>query len=270
MDYISFSQYKTYTSCPRSWYLSKIRKAEEKQTWYIPIGSAVHDMIEFWLTEWGTPDGSLPKAEDYFYPLIEKQMLIEPDTSKWLAGGPRADPVTGHKALTLVRECFSKALEELEDIDVWHVEYDASGRLPGLSVPIKAFIDIIGEHKKKGPVIWDWKTGSTKPDNFQLITYKALMTEGKDAFAELKWHGRYVMLKPGSASTRYVDLSKVDPLEVGKKYQAVYDLMQDKKYQTNAGFNCRFCFNQENCLVNAGVTPRSKYYDRSADDGLPY
>ena len=270
MDYISFSQYKTYTSCPRSWYLSKVQKAEEKQTWYIPVGSAVHDMVEYYLDP-KHPDS--PPAEDFFYPLIEKQMLIEPDTSKWLAGGPKADPVTEHKALTLVRECFSKALEELEDIDVWEVEYEATGRLPGLSVPIKAFVDIIGEHKKKGPVILDWKTGSTKPDNFQLITYQALIMSNiqvRNSLGEFPKWGRYVMLKPGASNTRYVDLSEVDPEEVGKKYQAVYDRMQAKQYQTNAGFNCRFCFNQENCLVNAGVTPRSKYYDRSADDGLPH
>lgn len=34
MDHISFSQFSTYSRCPRAWYLGKIRKAEEKQTWY--------------------------------------------------------------------------------------------------------------------------------------------------------------------------------------------------------------------------------------------
>lgn len=270
MDYISYSQYKTYTSCPRSWYLSKIQKAEEKMTWYIPIGSAVHDMIEDWLG--ASPDARAePKAEDFFYPLIQRQMLIEPDTSKWLAGGPKADPIVEEKALQRVRECFSKALEELEDIEVWSVEADASWRLPGLSVPIKAFVDIIGEHKKKGPVILDWKTGSTKPDNFQLITYAALLKVNDSLPYTLEdFHGRYIMLAPGASTTRYVDLSKVDPEEVGKKYQAVYDRMQGKHYEARAGFNCKFCFNQENCLVNAGITPRTVYYDKSSKDGYPF
>lgn len=267
MDYISYSQYKTYTSCPRSWYLSRIRKAEEKQTWYIPMGSAVHDLIELHLQG----DPILPSTlDDVFYHYIRKQMLIEPDTSKWLAGGPKADPVVEEKALQRVRECFSKALEELEDIEVWEVEYDASGRLPGLSVPVKGFVDIIGEHKKKGPVILDWKTGSTKPDNFQLITYAALLKSADTS--PMRWpdFGRYVMLAPGASNTRYVDLSKVDPEEVGKKYQAVYDRMQEKHYEAKASFNCKFCFNQENCLVNAGITPRTEYYDKSAEDGYPF
>jgi hypothetical protein len=248
-----------------------MRQAEELQTWYIPIGTAVHDMLDFYLKDdphkrttegWG--------AEDFFYPLIRKQMLIEPDLSKWLAGGPQADPVTEEKALVRVSECFSKALEELEAIDVWEVEYDASGRLPGLSVPVKAFVDIIGEHKKKGPVILDWKTGSTKPDNFQLTTYAALLMIDNPWDPALNFKGRYVMLAPGAPNTRYVDLSEVDPEEVGKKYQEVYDRMQGKHYEAKAGFGCKFCFQQDNCMVNSGITKRTTYYDRSTEDGYPF
>lgn len=266
MDYISYSQYRTYTSCPRSWYLGKKRQAEEVQSWYIPIGSAVHDAIEWVLAEQTTP-----KMEDFFYPLVERQMQIEPDVSKWLAGGPESAPITHDKALQRAVECYEKALQELDDIDVWEVEYDASGRLPGLSVPIKAYVDIIGEHKKKGPVIIDWKTGSTKPDNFQLITYAALLDSGDSLYAHVgDFLGRYVMLAPGSANTRYVNLSKVDPEEVGKKYQAVVERVDGKHYEAKAGFNCRFCFQQENCLVNKGMTQRAMYYDKSEDDGFPF
>lgn len=275
LDYLSYSQYNTYSKCPRSWYLSKLRKAEDKQTWYIPAGSAVHDMIEAHLK----PDYSKNwTAEEFFYPLIEKQLLIEPDTSKWLAGGPKADPVVEGKALQLVKDCFEKALEYLDEIDVWEVEYDAGGRLPGLEVPLKAYIDIVGEHKKHGPVIWDWKTGSTKPGNFQLETYGALLKvpalSGNDhPFTEhgsLPFKGRYVMLAPGKPVTRHIPLSTVDPEEVGKKYQKVYDQMTQKKYEAKPGFDCGFCFNQDNCLVNAGMTARAIYYDRSSEDGYVY
>jgi len=263
MEYISYSQYNSYTQCPRSWYLSKIRKAEEKQTWFLPIGSAVHDMIEWTLAH---PHANLPSAEEFFFPLVAKQRLTEPDTSRWLAGGPKASPVVEGKALQLVKDCFERALEELEDVDVWEVEYDASGRLPGLSVPLKAYVDIRGEHrKKKIPIIWDWKTGSTKPGNFQVETYAALMPE-------YKWQARYVMLAPGKPKTRYVDLSEISPEGVGMKYEAVYRQMQAKVYKANAGFGCQFCFNQDNCLANAGGLPTRQaiYYDRSADDGYPY
>lgn len=266
LEHISYSQYNTYSRCPRSWYLGKIRQAEEKQTWYIPIGSAVHDMVEYHLAH---PYANFPLAEDFFYPLIKKQMEIEPDLTKWLAGGPETAPITHEKALKKVSECFSKALEELEAIDVWEVEYDVSGRLPGLEVPVKAFVDIVGEHKKKGPVILDWKTGSTKPDNFQLETYAALLKASPKAQLVPHW-GRYAMLAPGSANTRYVDLSKVDPAEVGAKYQKVYERMKGKHYETKAGFGCKFCFQAPNCLVQAGPTVRANYYDKSEEQGYPY
>jgi putative RecB family exonuclease len=268
MEHISYSQYNTYTRCPRSWYLSKVRQGQELQSWYIPIGSAVHGKIEDALR--GVPDKPM---EAYFYPLVTRQMEIEPDLSQWLAGGPEAAPITHEKALQRAVECYEKALQELEDIDVWEVEYDASGRLPGLSVPIKAFVDIIGEHKKKGPVILDWKSGSTKPGNFQLETYAALLMSNNHKDPALNYpgfRGRYVMLAPGSANTRYVDLSKVDPREVGKKYQAVVERIEGKHYEAKASFNCKFCFQQDNCLVQQGMTQRAVYYDRSEDDGFPF
>lgn len=264
--HISYSQWKQYTSCPRSWYLGRLKGGEEKQSWYLPIGTTVHDGIEARLK------GEPFSATDRFYELVEKQMRIEPDLSTWLAGGPEHAPITHDKALARAVECIERAEDFLQDIDVWEVEYDASGRLPGLEVPVKAYVDIIGEHKTKGPVIWDWKTGSTKPDNFQLQTYAALLKANglTDVDLDGKLSGRYIMLAPGAANTRYVDLSKVDPAEVGKKYQDVYAQMKEKIYKANAGFNCRFCFQAENCLVNKGITQRAVYYDKSAEDGYPF
>jgi hypothetical protein len=261
LDYISYSQYKSY-SCPRNWYLSKLRNAESRQTWYIPVGTVVHDGIEAHLK--GEPFDLTQK----FYDLVSKQMEIEPDLSRWLAGGPKDAPVIEGKALQLAKDCYEKALEELAQVDVWEVEYEATGRLPSLEVPVVAYVDILGEHKKQGPVILDWKTGSTKPDNFQLETYSALLRQPEHQM--FPKYGRYVMLAPGRPNTRYVDLSKVDPAEVGKKYQKVYDRMKDKHYEANAGFGCAWCFNQDNCLVNAGMTKRAIYYDKSEEDGLPF
>jgi hypothetical protein len=268
LTHISYSQYRTYSSCPRQWYLSRLRGGEELQSWYIPIGTSVHDKIEAHLK--GEPDRPM---EDYFYPLVSNQMRIEPDLSSWLAGGPKDAPITEGLALQRAVDCYEKALGELDDIEVWEVEYNASGRLPGLSVEVKAFIDIIGEHKKKGPVIVDWKTGSTKPDNFQLITYGALLRwngKGVSPYEQLGFHGRYVMLAPGAPNTRYIDLSKPSPAEVGAKYQLVVDRINGKHYEAKAGFGCRFCFQSENCMVNSGINRRTEYYDKSAEHGYPF
>lgn len=268
VEHISYSQYNTYVRCPRSWYLGKVQQAEEKQTWYIPIGSAVHEAIENHLVRPDEPND----VEQIFYRLVSEQMKIEPDLSKWLSGGSEQDPVAGDKALARVLECYERALAFLDDIDVWEVEYDATGYLPGLDVPIKAYVDVIGEHKKHGDIIFDWKTGRQKPkDNFQLETYKALLMQsqyGKEPYSLSK--GLWGMVNPEAAKARPVDLSLVSPKDVGAKYQAVYEKMERKLYQTNHGYNCRFCFHQENCVLNAGPTPRAKYYDKASDDGVPF
>lgn len=267
IEHLSFSQFNSYTNCPRAWYLNKIQRAEEKQTWFLPIGSAVHQMIEAHLVE----DGSLSSAEEFFYPLVSAQMKVEPDLTKWLAGGSADAPVTEELALQLVKDCFEKALDFLKDFEVWEVEYDATGSLPGLEVPVKAYVDIIGEHKKHGPSIVDWKTGKSKPkDNFQLETYRALLDVGMWP----KWVpevGLWAMLNPEASKARPIDLSQVDPARVGAKYQAVYEKMQAKLYPTkHSYFKCKFCFHQDNCLLQAGPTDRAKYYDRAHIDGLPY
>lgn len=276
-EWTSYSQYSQYKQCPRSWYLSKIRGAESVQTWFSPIGTAVHQMIEEHLDSVIV----VPRtAEEAFYPLISAQMEIEPDLSKWKAGGPKDAPITGDLALQRVKDCYERALEFLDDLDVWEVEYDASGRLPGLQVEVKAFVDIIGEYRGKkhkkyhGPMIVDWKSGSTKPDNFQLITYKArLMLDPR--FKDLKFNGRYAMLAPGASDARPVDLSDVDPAEVGAKYQEVRTKMEAMQIQSDpAKFKCEYCFNNLNCLdskTSSGLpTQRQLYYDRSRHDQPPY
>lgn len=274
--HISYSQYSTYNRCPRSWYLGKIAGAEQRQTWYLPIGTAVHSMVEDWLDPKKPFSGrDSISAEDYFYPLIEKQMQIDPDHKNWLASTASDGKLTEARALRHVRECFYKALEFLDDIDVWEVEFDASGRLPGLSVPIKAYIDILGEHKKHGPVILDWKTGKQKPkDNFQLETYKALLVAphpGERVLGASHFTGLWAMLHPEASKARPIDLSHVDPAEVGAKYQATYEKMQAKLYQTRyAKYNCNMCFHQDNCIMKSGPTKRAKYYDKAAEDGFPF
>lgn len=218
---------------------------------------------------------SLKTAEQYFYPLIQKQMLIQPDTTKWLAGGPEKDPVVEEKALQKVKDCFERALEFLEDWDVWEVEYDASGRLPGLEPEVKAFVDIIGEYKGKkkrwhGPGIIDWKSGSKKPkDNFQLETYSALLSDVKFASMNHRggpFNGFWAMLDPNASEARPIDLSAVDPAEVGAKYQKAWRGMKSMQIQANKAYMCKMCFNKDSCMEYSGITPQTIYYDRSHID----
>lgn len=257
--------------------MGKVAGAEERQTWFLPIGTAVHQMVEDYLTSKSevrkTVLASADAAEMYFYPLIEKQMKIDSDHSKWLYSTTSTGALTEARALQHVRDCFERALEFLDDIDVWAVEYDASGSLPGLSVPIKAFIDILGEHKKHGPVILDWKTGKQKPkDNFQLETYQALLQWNDTPWMDqANFTGLWAMLHPEASKARPIDLSHVDPAEVGAKYEKVYQAMKAGKFQTKyTKYNCNMCFQQDNCTLKSGPTKRARYYDRADEDGFPF
>lgn len=264
---MSYSSLSRYEECPRSYYLGRIKNAEQKMTWFFPIGAAVHNMIEYYLTGKDEGNGSFPLAESFFYPLIEEQMKVDPVDVNWLSGGSATDPVIREKALDLVKRCFENAVAFLEDMDVWEVEYEATGMLPGCEVPIKAFVDLIGEHKRHGPAIVDWKTGKQKPkNNLQLETYKALLMPGFPILTT----GLWAMLNPDAAKARPVDLSSVDASALGARYQKAYEAIKGKQWKATHGFHCRFCTQAPNCLIESGPTKRALYYDRSEEDGYPF
>ncbi|QEA11264.1 Cas4 family exonuclease [Streptomyces phage Geostin] len=273
LEHMSYSALSRYEECPRSFYLGRVKRAEEKQTWFFPLGSAVHQCVEDYLQT-----GEVPEFTDRFYPLIEKQLKIDPVDVNWLASGSQDDPIIRGKAVELGKRCVEAAIKFLDDIDVWEVEYDATGRLPGCEVPIKAFIDIVGEHKKHGPSIVDWKTGKQKPKtNLQLETYDALLhvpsISGNDhPFTEhgtMKFTGLWAMVNPDAAKARPVKLD-TDPSALGARYQAAYEQVKERKWQANAGFHCRFCTMAPNCLVEAGPTKRARFYDKSDEEGFPF
>lgn len=265
MSYSSLSQYER---CPRSYYLSKVRQAEERQTWFFPIGTAVHESIEAYVAT-----GDVPDFESILFPLLQSQLEIDPDDVNWLSGGSADEPIIRDRAIQLGKECVENAVLFLEDVEVYEIEFDATGNLPGCPVPIKAYIDVIGEHKKHGPVIIDWKTSRQKPkDALQLETYAALLKsdEKKIIIAGPNWTGLWGMLRPGTPKARPVDLSAVDPAALGKRYGEAYHRIVQGIWPTEAGYNCKFCTMAPNCLIEAGPTDRAKFYDKAHEEGLPY
>lgn len=270
-EYLSYSQVNTYEDCARAWYLGRIRKAEPRQTWFFPMGTAVHESIEHYIKT-----GDIPEFTDIFYPLIAKQMEIDPNHREWLHAGTGENIVQGQLAVDTGRRCVDNAVKFLKDMDVWHVEYEMYQTLPGLEVPVKLFIDILGEHKKYGPRIVDWKSGKAKPKNiFQLETYKACLME-EDPVGSLPLNGYWGMLHPDAtpktARGRKVDLSHVDPEVIGARFQRAYDGMKKQIYKANVEFGCKFCTMQDNCLAkNFPHRPdRAVYYDKSSTDGVPF
>lgn len=277
LEHMSYSALSRYEECPRSFYLGRVKRAEEKQTWFFPLGTAVHQCVEDYLQT-----GDALSFEERFYPLIEAQLKIDPVDVNWLAGGSQDDPIIRDKAVELGKRCVDNAIKFLDDIEVWEVEYDASGMIAGCEVPVKSFIDIVGEHKKHGPVIVDWKSGKQKPkNNLQLETYAVLLNtstplSGNDHpftdHGSIKFDvGLWAMVNPDAPNARPVKgLTEVDASALGARYQAAYEQIKKKVWKANAGFHCRFCTMAPNCLIESPGSRRAMYYDRSEKDGYPF
>lgn len=274
VDHLSYSSLSTYQACPRRYYLGRVRKAEALPAWYFAIGTAVHVAIEEWIKTNGDP---YLTVESVFMAEVERLMEIEPDTSLWLSGGSKDEPIIEERALKRALECYETALTILEDVDVWEVEPDITGYLPGCTLPIMAFPDLIGEHKKHGPLIIDWKSGASKPkDQLQLEVYKALLSVRggvlPDSSPVQNIKGAWAMLKPGLYKTgplRVVSLKETTE-SIGKMFADVEDRINRKIWPALPEYACRFCEQLPNCKLKSGSNPRTRFYDQAEKDGLPY
>lgn len=248
--------------------MSRIAKAQERQTWFFPLGTTVHKIIEHKLET-----GEELEFESVFYPLIREQRKIEKNTVNWLSGGPKSDPIMKQKAVDIGKACVENAFKFLEKMDVWEVEYEINATFPHCEVPVKMFIDIVGEHKDYGPLVPDWKSSAAKPkDDAQLETYCGGLTVG-GAYKDIKFNGFWAMLrpdaKPKTDKARFVDMSTLDVGRLGRRYQRAYEAMQAKKYPATSKF-CDFCTQKPNCLAQSGPTKRALYFDKSETDGYPF
>lgn len=239
------------------------------------MGTVVHDSIDTFIKT-----GDVPKFEDLFYPLVEAQLAIDPNFNEWLSAGSGDNKIQGKAVVDLGKLCIDNALLFLKDFDVWESEYPIITQLPGCEVDVKAYIDIVGEHKNLGPLIVDWKSGKTKPKTpLQLQVYEALLDQPWEGalvhpFPTDKLNGYWGMLhpdaKPKTERGRFVDLSGVDPAVIGARFQKAYEGMKKKVYAGQLKYSCQFCFQQDNCKINAGETQRARYYDLAETEGYPF
>jgi len=263
-DHLSYSAGSTFKSCPRAFYLSRLKRAEAAQAWYFVVGSAVHKWIEGSLKgEWSV------NIETIFNDEVMSARKIEPDTTKWLHATVNDVPVIEERALKLARDCVEYAIEWLEDFTAWQIEPDWSGTLPGCTMQIKAFPDLIGEHKKHGPLIVDWKTGKTRGQRMQLETYNALNVycahhlRGKGYTPR----GMFVYLNPEAQKSRPISLT-MTPSDLGKVYGEYERKIKAGAFPAMPGFMCDFCTMKPNCKTKSGANSRTLYYDTPTKDGV--
>jgi hypothetical protein len=146
-----------------------------------------------------------------------------------------------------------------------------------------AFPDLLGEHKKHGPMIVDWKSGASKPkDQLQLETYGALLKVRYQGVPVARMgcnsspvqypKGAWAMLKPDLYKTgplRVVSL-KETPESMGKMFHAVEERIQKKIWPALPEFGCKFCEQLPNCKLKSGSNERTRYFDKAEEEGYPY
>lgn len=266
LPHLSFSTWNSYNNCPRQMYLGKVRNAWARGAWFFLSGTAVHEAVEARLK------GEPYDVRQNIYRLVADQMKTDPDVDNWHHGTyPEGEPAVKENAIKLAEDCIQEAYrwldEEFEEIAM--IEADVTGNLPGCELPIKGYVDVLGVHKKHGPVIGDWKSSASKPkNNFQLQTYAALLMEqGVTRYEK----GMWFMLRPGTSRARPVDLSNVDPAAVGAKYQETYEKIKAGVFPTeHSNWNCRTCVQDLNCSVRSPKTERSNYYDDVGRNLIPF
>lgn len=264
LDHMSYSSWNSYKNCPRQFYLGKVRKAWSEGAWFFLTGTLVHEAVEAHLR------GEPYELRENFYRLVADQMKTAPDVDKWSHGTYLERPAVKENALLLAEHCVTEAYrwldEEFEEIVL--IEADISGFLPGCEVEIKGFVDILAEHKKHGWVIADWKSSASKPsETFQLKTYRALLLQqGVSRYTK----GLWAMLRPGASKARPVDLTDVDPAEVGAEYQRVYEKIKAGIFPTEAGRGCKYCVQRPNCALKSDDKQRSRFYDDVGSKYLPF
>jgi RecB family exonuclease len=246
VDHLSFSALSAYQKCPRSFQLSRVIRAEETPAWYFAVGTAVHQFVELFLAE------------------VERLMEIEPDTHKWAHAGSKEAPVVEEKALRLAQECAERAIALLDEIDVWEVELDVSGTLPGCPLPVMGFADIIGEHKKHGPIIGDWKTGKSRPKSaLQLETYNALINITKPKYFDTPFKGLWLMVNPEAAKNTRPVVFKETTVTMGNMYGDVARHIARGTFPARIKrWECDHCHQKPNCLAASGPTARTLHYEK--------
>lgn len=267
-DHLSYSAGSTFKSCPRAFYLSRLKRAESAQAWYFVVGSAVHAWIEQYLKNDKHLGEVIPIDEQFNHEVLRARR-IEPDTSKWLHATVNDVAIVEERALELALDCVEYATEWLEDFTAWHVEPDISGYLPGCSMQIKAFPDLIGEHSKHGPLIVDWKTGKTRGQRMQLETYGGLLL-GSSKFTvatAMDLRGMFIYLNPEAQKSRPINLT-MSPADLGKVYGEYERKIKAGAFPAMPGFMCDFCTMKPNCKTKSGANPRTLYYDTPTKDGV--
>lgn len=272
----SHSAKETLERCAKSYYLGRIAGAPKRPAIWSAGGSAVHETTEAYdlhaMT--GHPEAFTERLEAVWDAIFDEQIAkvraAEPNESTWRRSQNEDATVWRSIGLGFVREYID--WRERANWEIWEapdgqaaIELDVSGRLPGCSVEIKAYLDrVFYDPTFNKHWILDLKTGRKPPATpAQFETYAALL----QVKYGLKADGVAFMNRRGALGKPW-DLSQVTPKTVGAVYGEAWKRVQSGDFPAD-GFpsSCFICDVQSACVKQNG--PLAHFYDPDHPDYQP-
>lgn len=265
----SHSSINSYLRCGKAFELEKIKNYPTTPAWWLIGGSAVHAVTEAY--DKGEQWAELHyMAEDCLYEEIQKAVLVEPDESKWLAGGYGRNAQRFEHWNQKVKDYAHQWADRGFEWD-W-VELDVSMVLPS-GLEVKGYIDRAKRISDHEFVIEDLKSGSTRPDSDQQLgIYSALFKEwarrniNMDIPGHTGWKGFNIHVSAWNYMFKdneeyEMDVSHWTLDAVDKMAQQWYSGVSDKVFLPVRGKNCERCSVADACYLQSGDTPVTREYD---------
>lgn len=251
-QHVSHSSLNSYLRCGKAYELGKLG-VEEPPAWWLLGGSAVHRATE-WIDK-GEWDDS---PEQAFYTAFDNEIFDavdrESDQEKWRKAGYGAR-AQGYEHWMELGPRYVKQWAD-KGMDFEYVELDVSATLPS-GIKIKAYVDRLGL-TPHGGVIWDLKTGSTRPDSDQQLGIYKVLTELKMNHTPIL-AGNY-MFKDDEFYE--MDVSNWTLETVDRIAQEWYRGLESGVFLPNRGKQCGTCGVSAGCYLGSGDTPTTRRYDK--------
>lgn len=258
----SHSAISAYTRCGKAYELRKVLKFPEPPAWYLIAGTAIHTATQV-LDE--DPSRSTSPSQlfwDAFHDEIDKARAVWPDDSQWVAAGWGLNKQT-------YSHWFAKGADYLER---WasttlpgalvDIELDVSTVLPS-GLEVKAYVDRLYRAAPTQWVIWDLKSGSSRPDSDQQLGIYAALTRKflseQPGSGDIKISAANYMFKDDLAYE--MDVSNWTLETVDRIGQQWVRAVSNGIFLPVRGSNCERCSVSEACYLQSGDTPVTRLYD---------
>lgn len=260
----SHSAISAYTRCGKAFELRKVLKFPEPPSWYLIAGSAVHTAAQAWDEN---PEGTVSPSMlfvDAFHDEINQARAIWPDDSQWQAAGRGLNGQRYDHWFAKGQDYLNQwASTELPGALV-DIELDVSTVLPS-GLEVKGYVDRLYQRSPTQWVIWDLKSGSSRPDSDQQLGMYAALTRN---YLIEEYHTPPDKIEITAANYMFKDdlaypvdvanwtLDTVD--QIGRQWMTG---VREGVFLPVRGKLCDSCGVSEACYLQSGDTPVTRLYD---------